>query len=249
MLTAMSVRAADGTARRIMECPICGSRRFKDFRKRANVRCAQCGSLPRTRATWLALQNGVRLGPGSRVAHFAPEAALARRIHELCGDGYEAYDYEPSRYQADIPFTSVRRCDLCRDMSCFHLGVYDAIVHNHVIEHLPCNYSMVLLALQRLLKPGGWHIFSVPVRGGYSSSNMVPNLTTNERIGFFGHAEHVRNFGIEDHDMNLGMVFGQTVSGYRLEDFIDSRKLRYANVQPKEWRVSGEGIFVVKQIV
>lgn len=226
-------------------CPLCESPRFKDFRGRQGVRCADCASLPRTRATWLVLRDYLRLRPGARVAHFAPEAPLAKKLHALCGDGYEPYDFDPARYQSVIPFCRIRRCDLCADLPGFTLGGYDAVIHNHVIEHLPCNYTVVLQRLQALLKPGGAQIFSVPVLAGYSKSDLGPEPTPDERSKRYGQWDHVRRFGREDHDANLGMVFGHTVAGYRLEQFVTPAELTRANIAPAQWRATGEGVFVV----
>lgn len=231
-----------------MECPLCGSKRFKDFRKRKQVQCADCSSLPRTRASWLALRDYAKLKANARVAHFAPEAALARCLNNLCGKGYEPYDFDPKRYQPQLPFTAVSACNLCDSLSSFQAGAYDAIVHNHVLEHLPCNYTIVLLRLHALLKPGGVHVFSVPVLKGYTKSDLRPSLSADTRIKEFGHPEHVRYFGTEDHDQNLGMVFGQTMESYRLEDYINSSTLLRANVLPPTWRASGEGVFVVAKV-
>jgi phosphoglycolate phosphatase len=229
------------------QCPLCESTRFKDFRNRKRVQCAQCGSLPRTRAAWLVLRDYARLQPNARIAHFAPEPVLARRLYELCGAGYEAYDFEPERYQERLPFTQVRQCDLCTDTVKFDRGSYDAIIHNHVLEHLPCEYSIVLLRLQALLKPGGVHVFSVPILRGYTKSNLAPTLSAQARVKEFGHPEHVRYFGTLDHDQNLGMVFGQTLDKYRLEDYVDSGALLKSNVSRACWRATGEGVFVVRQ--
>jgi hypothetical protein len=229
------------------QCPLCGATEFKDFRKRERAQCARCGSLPRTRAAWLLLKNCNNLSLGSRVAHFAPERPLAKRLHELCGSGYEAYDFEPERYRAQIDFAEVKKFDLCRNLATLEPGRYDAIVHNHVLEHLPCDYSMVLLRLQALLKPGGVHVFSVPILRGYTKSDLAPTMSTDQRRKIFGHPEHFRSFGTLDHDQNLGMVFGHTMDGYRLEDHVPAEVLLKANIGPAYWGPSGDGAFLVRK--
>jgi phosphoglycolate phosphatase len=188
----------------------------------------------------------VKLKPGYRVAHFAPEALIARRLHQLLGSGYEAYDINPARYKSRIHFTSVTKCDLCIDLDMFHIGSYDVVIHNHVMEHIPCNYVITLQKLQTLVKPGGVLIFSVPITRGYSSSNLNPGLTAKERISQFGQFDHLIKFGSLDHDMNLGMVFGHKDSTYHLEDILGEANLRGANIPQKNWRPSGSTVFFVR---
>jgi len=229
------------------ECPLCRGTRFVEFKDRGPVKCADCGSLPRMRITWMLLRDHARLGPHSRVAHFAPEAAIARRLHELCGPGYEPYDLDPARYQKSMPFVSVRKCDLCKDLDGFDIGSYDAVVHNHVMEHLLCNYVVVLLRLQALLKPGGTQVFSVPVMRGYSRSDMAPDLRPDQRTRQFGQWDHLVRFGAVDHDMQLGMVFGQTNDTYHLEKLLGEYVLLRANVPRAQWRPSGSTVFAVRR--
>lgn len=229
------------------ECPLCGGTKFFDFRGRGRVKCATCGSIPRTRIAWMLLRDYARLKPGMRVAHFAPEPILAKKLHELCGDGYEPYDLQPALYQAQIPFAKVTPCDLCTDLGRFEAGAYDAVVHNHVMEHLPCNHVMVLLKLQDLLKPGGVQVFSVPVTRGHTRSDMRPDMPPEQRAKQFGQWDHLVKFGADDHDLHLGRVFDQTNDNYHLEELLDESALRRANIPVAQWRPSGSTVFAVRK--
>lgn len=230
-----------------MECPLCGHTKFVDFRGRGIVRCAGCGSVPRTRITWLLLRDYAGLQPGARVAHFAPELPLTRRLVEHCGAGYEAYDFDPQRYRANMALAPVTQCDLCTDLGRFEPGAYDAVVHNHVMEHVPCNYVMILLGLQRLLKPGGTQVFSVPITGGTTKSDFDLTMGMDSRQKRFGQWDHLVKFGAADHDAHLGMVFGQTNERYRLEDLIAEEVLVGANVPQRQWRPAGSTVFAVRR--
>jgi Methyltransferase domain len=229
-------------------CPLCNSTEFSDFKGRGAIKCDSCGSLPRLRIAWLLLKDYAKLASGARVAHFAPEPVLAQKLKKICGDGYEAYDLDPPRYEKRISFARIRKCDLCTDLDRFQPSSYDAIVHNHVMEHVPCNYVMVLHKLQSLLKPGGFHVFSVPVSKGHTKSDLTPGLSASTRIKEFGQSDHLVKFGAADHDMNLGMVFGQTNETYRLEDLLGERALVNANIPKAQWRPSGSTVFVVRRI-
>src|SRR5690606_26115511 len=129
-----------------VECPFCGSREFKDFRI-PRIRCKECGSTERMRVTKLLLDNMNLPRFGMRVLHIAPERPLAKYLFDKCGDGYEARDVAPQRYSFD--FTVCKPFDLCKDAQHLASGQYDLVIHNHVIEHVRCNYTMVLLHLHR----------------------------------------------------------------------------------------------------
>jgi hypothetical protein len=58
-------------------CPACGSRRFQDYRKRANAQCARCGSLERHRSFALLLL--AECGAPARIL----VATNAKCLHEM----------------------------------------------------------------------------------------------------------------------------------------------------------------------
>ena len=60
-----------------MQCNICGGTAFTDMPKRPAVRCADCGSLERTRVAALHITEELRLASGSPILHFAPERGLS----------------------------------------------------------------------------------------------------------------------------------------------------------------------------
>lgn len=227
----------------IYECPLCGCSTFLDVKTRSAVQCAECKSSPRSRSSFLLIKKFARLGKTSRVAHFAPEPGLSKKLFELCGRGYAAYDFDPPRYQDRINFTTVRKCDLCSDISKFEAGSYDVVLHNHVMEHVPCNYVIVLQNLQGLLKPGGVQVFSVPVTAGYTACNYSPKLGKEERTKRFGQFDHYVKFSALDHDQHLGMIFGLTSETYSLDKVLDKSDLIRANIPAKNWHPTGSTVF------
>jgi phosphoglycolate phosphatase len=184
-------------------CNLCGSTSFKDMRARVNMKCAECGSLERTRALALKLEAAGLPRTGDRVLHFAPEKGLARYFIERVGEeNYRACDLEPKRYS----FLDVERFDLCRDSSSLPADTYHLIVHLHVMEHIPCNYTAVLHHLHRSLHPDGVHAMCIPFLGG-SFDDCWGDLPDEEREFRFGQHDHVRRFGREDIQSTLGMLF------------------------------------------
>jgi hypothetical protein len=223
-------------------CPICKGTEFIDHRGRPKAKCATCGSLERTRVVKLLLENVIKLQPGMRVLHFAPERALAGYIHDICGDGYEAYDLDPSGYK-NLPMP-VQPFDLCKECRTLRSDTYDLVMHNHVLEHLPCNYTIVLQQLQRAVKPGGYQMFSAPIPLGHYDEALDPAISGEERAARFLQNDHVRRFGREDFEATLGMVFEHTASHSMLQ-FLTANQLAGANVRKHWWTLSGAAPFIV----
>jgi phosphoglycolate phosphatase len=236
-----SVLAAEATPPR---CPICGGEEFVEVRGRPADRCRKCRALTRTRTAWLVLTEVCRVGPGTRLLHFAPEPALAPRLHAICGEGYAPYDLNNERYSYPFP---VGHCNLCTDVPrMFEPGSFDVVMHNHVLEHLPCNYTIVLQRLHALLRPGGYHVFSFPIGSkGYYRSDMTPDLPEHERRRRFGQGDHIRRFTRNDFEQTVGMVFGLT-GDYSLTDYIPAATLSAAAIPPPRWTLEQGPVFIVR---
>lgn len=178
-------------------CPVCDNHTFDAFGKRENARCTKCGALERGRLAWLILKRLDVLKPGVRFLNFAPEPFMLFYGSQVIGDGYVACDYDPALYEKwGKP---VRRVDICNDIAGMKPGEYDVLMHNHVLEHLPCDVCPALLNLNRLLAPGGVHLFSTPIMpNAWSVADLDPSLTPEQRRARFGQEDHVRLFGDQD---------------------------------------------------
>ena len=227
-----------------MKCPICGGSELIDVRGRSKVRCAQCGAMDRVRSAKLLIDKVAPLSPGMRIMHLAPEQTLAHYLHSVCGAGYEAYDIFPHLFEK-MP-VSVKQFDLCKDVFKLPGNAFDLILHNHVLEHVPCNYSIVLLELYRALKPGGVQIFSTPIFPGHYREDLDPRLSPAERSDRYHQVDHVRMFGRDDFESTLGMVFGHTAK-YSLRDFLTEEELESAGIQRRKWSLTGAAPFVVQK--
>ena len=223
-----------------MRCNICGGGEFLDMPKRPNVRCRACGSLERTRVAALHVQRHIRLEPGARILHFAPERGLSRMLRDIAGTGYRAVDIDPARY-GDLgaePF------DLCRDVFSLEPGAYDLIVHNHVLEHIECNYSIVLVRLAQALRPKGTMLFSMPILPGHFSDELI-DAPMDEKLARFGPMLHVRRFGSDFLQQTIGMIF-RIPERYDLTESFSEAELAEANIPAHHWRkFTGASIFRV----
>ena len=225
-----------------MHCNICGGTAFIDMPKRPGVRCADCGSLERTRVAALHIVEDIRPPSGSHILHFAPERGLAALLGEIGGPNYRAADIDPSRY----PGLGVERFDLCEDVFDLPLNRYDLIVHNHVLEHVEGNYSAVLVRLARSLSDAGTMLFSVPIIPGGFTDEIV-DLPFDEKVERFGPMLHVRRFGRDALQRTLGMIFPIPES-YDLRDRFDEALLTECNIPLNYWnKYSGANVFRMRR--
>ncbi len=225
-----------------MQCNICGGTDFTDMPKRPRVRCVDCGSLERTRVTALHIRRHVKLPPVARILHFAPERGLAAMLREIGGKNYRALDFDPTRY----PGLDVERFDLCRDVFGLPRDSFDLIVHNHVLEHVECNYSVVLIGLARALSETGTMLFSVPILPGEFRDELV-DASWEEKQMRFGPMVHVRRFGTDFLQQTLGMVF-PVPAHYDLRLTFSEHELTKANIPRHHWTAfTGATVFRVRK--
>ena len=190
--------AKDGTnGKGIMHCNICGGTGFEAYRGRANERCTQCGSKARHR---IALEVYEKLlfplaRPGARLLHLAPEKFLHPLLKQHFGDGYVTADASPERY----PHADPVKLFLPEGFSLFPAGHFDAIIHNHVLEHIPGHYKDHLAGFAAWLKPGGMMILSVP--GPYMERQTEEggeHLSSDaERLERYLQEDHLKCFGAD----------------------------------------------------
>jgi SAM-dependent methyltransferase len=228
-------------------CPICKGVSFEDFNGRKNARCCGCRSVERNRLMWMVLDRLDGFRAGARVLHIAPELFLARHFQQVSGPNYHACD-DASRYVAS-KLIDVRPLDLCQDLGKIPDASYDLIIHSHVLARLPCDVEGVLRALNRLLAPGGRHIFSVPIRGLRTSEDQSPDLTEPdlteaERKARFGHETHRRIFGAESLQEMLTAVWGPGTHLIEPIELFTRDELRVAGIPLQAWKgVSSHSLF------
>lgn len=189
-----------------VECSICGSRyaKFAPFGviKRENARCQHCESLERHRLIWMFLRDCTnfpeRLGKFS-LLHFAPEKPFYQKFSIDPRIEYFPCDLFPEIYDTDgaVP---VLKADVTAIP--FDDNHFDIIFCNHVLEHIPDD-RRAMSELYRVMKPGGWGIFQVPI--DYNRKTTYEDFTITdpkEREKVFGQDDHVRWYG-QDYKVRL----------------------------------------------
>ena len=79
----------------------------------------------------------------------------------------------------------------------------DVVFCNHVLEHVP-NDSQAMSEVLRVLKPGGFALFMVPLYIDLETSYENPAITTpRERLKHFDQEDHVRKYEPRDFKKRL----------------------------------------------
>ena len=186
-----------GTA---VECPCCGGsyRAFAD-RFGPNRQCWRCGSLERDRLLWLLFDSRPELlRAGIAVLHVAPERCLRPRVRSVAGR-YVAGEIDPAPGDVRLDVTALASPQ----------DSFDAVICNHVLEHLPDD-RRALAELRRVLRPGGWAILLVPDVEA-ERTDEDPSAGPEERLRRFGQADHVRRYGWDYLERLAGAGFAPEV--------------------------------------
>ena len=205
-------------------CQVCGkrSRRFKDFdmtsRSRPggivppgfvrNTICPWCNANLRHRLFWTIVSKSLKDTADERhrrikVLHVAPEGCLRQQLSN-CGH-VEYLTAALSRQDVDLNL----------DLTCLELPdcSLDVLIAIHVLEHIPDDGSAIR-EIFRVLRGGGWAGLMVPILG--TTTHEDPGITSDEdRIKYFGQANHVRAYGMDFQERLQGAGFDVTVISYR----------------------------------
>ena len=182
-----------------VHCPLC-TRSFRGFRpagkrlsRRENAICPYCGARERDRLTSLFLARPDGPTSGSPILHVAPEACLQPHLRRL-GDGHYV--------TADLIRTDVdERFDL---MAIPHPDAsFHAVYCSHVLQDVPDDI-VAMAELYRILEPGGWAIFNIPVTADTTVDHRDKPRHVRSRGDRRPH-EHLRTYG-KDFPQRMGSV-------------------------------------------
>ena len=194
-----------------VECPVC-ERSFRKFlsygsevAQRDNVLCPYDLTLERHRLMWLYLKDHSNFLTADKldVLHIAPEQCFHKRFKAQKNLNYLTGDlFSPL---ADIHF----------DLHSIPLedNRFDVVFCNHVLEHVD-DAHQCMSELYRVMKPGGWGIFQVPIDFlrdvTYEDASIV---SPEDREKHFWQKDHVRLFGKDYPDW-------LRKAGFQVEEFI-----------------------------
>ncbi len=185
-----------------VECPVC-ERKFRKFLSygskvahRENVLCPYDLTLERHRLMWLYLKHHSDFfSVHKKVMHIAPEQCFLDLFKKQ-----KNLDYTTGDLVSPI-------ADLHFDLHDIPLNdnTYDVIFCNHVLEHV-ADDNRCMQELFRIMQPGGWGIFQVPIDTNRTTTYEDPSITSpEEREKHFWQYDHVRLYGL-DYPDKLGSV-------------------------------------------
>lgn len=229
-------------------CNICGHSTFIDFKTRKNIKCAFCGSIERHRAYKLYYDKYINFTKNIKVLHFAPERKeIFYWFAKKLGENYHAFDIDIKRYKKyRYDNIKVNKLDLCNFKNKLPHNYYDYIIHNHVLEHVSCDYKKVLKYLHQSLNNDGLHMFSVPLKNYFDE--CFSNISQEERTERFLHPQHIRVFGKKDLHLTIGSIFNIESSSYTLPDLFDINTLIKCNIPHSRLKsFNGACMFLLKK--
>ena len=174
-----------------VKCYVCerSFRRFLPYGyeiSRDNVLCPSCLSLERHRLIWYYINHHTDFFDRPyKLLHMAPEQCFYNRFRQMKNIDYVTADIES-------PLAAVK-LDI-QDMP-FEDNVFDAVLCNHVFEHIPDDKKAMREVL-RVMKPGAWAILQVPQKKGAATTYEDDTITDrSERAKHFGQYDHLRLYG------------------------------------------------------
>ncbi len=192
---------------------------------RRRVTCPFCQSYDRDRLLWLFLIRKLGIGQTPiKLLHIAPEATVGSKLQAMPNIEYLSGDLDPDLAMVKLDVTAINLPD----------ESFDAILCNHVLEHIPDD-RLAMSELLRVLKPGGRAVLQVPIALNLKTTIEDPSCDDEEeRLRRFGQIDHFRVYARADYVSRLQSV------GWLVEEVDFVRELSEAEIE--KYRVSRDEI-------
>ena len=126
---------------------------------RDHYRCGQCQSIPKERALMACLEIFFPHWRDLKIHESSPVwSGVSRKLRDHCGD------YLPTMYDPDVPKGGEKdgfRCENLEELTFKDDGL-DLHITSDVLEHV-LHPQKAFQEIARTLKPGGAHVFTVPL--------------------------------------------------------------------------------------
>lgn len=153
---------------------------------RANALAPHSMSLERHRLLWLYLKQKTSFFTYNlKVLHVAPEYCFLERFGKLQNLDYITADLNSPWAKVKLDVQNIP----------FPNNTFDVILCNHVLEHVP-NDHKAISEFFRVMKPGGFGIFQVPLDTSLKETLEDPSINTPQlREKHYGQRDHLRLYG------------------------------------------------------
>jgi SAM-dependent methyltransferase len=200
-----------------LDVPVLAEKQVTGGGVRLNAICPRCHCRDRERLVFLYLVRKTDiLEAPIRVLHIAPEKRLQQILAARPRITYVSADLNSPSAAIRLDIVNVP----FRNMS------FEAIICNHVLEHVPDD-RRAMSELLRVLKPGGWAILQVPISQTLKQTEETPSLpSAEEREQRFGQHDHVRLYARDYRDRLQSTGFSVEVYGFE-EEFGGAARRRY----------------------
>jgi len=151
--------------------------------------CINCGSIPRERALMYCVE---RFFPHWRKCVIHESSPVMRGT--VLRLKTEAAHYIPTYYYPDVKLGSIYNGYRCEDLESltFENNSIDLHITQDVVEHV-FNPAKVFTEIYRTLKPGGMHIFTVPLVNKHNPTEMCARLLPTGDIHYLREPEYHGN--------------------------------------------------------
>lgn len=176
--------------------------------------CPICRSSDRERYVYYIIKKYTDLfNKKHRVLHFAPEKMLSEKIRKKCMNTYVTADIEPGRADIVADITNLQ----------FDDEQFEYIICNHVMEHIS-EEEKAFMEIKRCLIKNGYLILTVPLCWEQKTYENKWITDANERIKYYGQADHVRLYGNDI--VERVESFGFNVTIYNSHDILDEKSIK-----------------------
>ena len=213
------------------ECNVC---HFKTNKFNSNTwhlycNCPNCNSDIRHRLLIASLEllddvGFSRIFDGKKILHFAPEKEFGDLIKKRADKYFtadflaEGYSYKNIDYNIDIS-----------DMKMIGDASFDCVIACDVLEHVP-DHKKGILEVYRILKKGGYCIFTVPQKDNLKVTFEDASITDKEeREKIFGQWDHLRIYGSDFVDIMQDCGFKVTAVD---QSYFDKKDIEYYVLAP-----------------
>jgi SAM-dependent methyltransferase len=133
----------------------------------------------------------------TRLLRIAPERHWERVLSRHKNMQYTRGDLNPKPGQVRVDLTAMQ----------FPEASFDAVICNHVLEHIPRDRA-AMAEILRVLRPGGWAMLQVPLAPQIETREDLTVIDPQERLRLYGQHDHVRLYGRDYADRLESVGFG-----------------------------------------